>query len=179
MISYFLCWEEGSPLKVRLFLVAQCFMVNLHSTSGGLKPFPPKAGFLTLRCMLAHPRFQTPASISPWLVIFFPLKCFAFLSDSAVAKERQFLHAVFFLSIFLIKLSLLRKSNLIFHIFSMKAIKSINSLQKEWDAVGYSKEESPWKLFPWDPVLCRLQAWWREERKAKGREDIPCPFCCR
>ena len=38
--------------------------------------------------------------------------------------------------------SLQRKSNLILNIFSMKAIKNINSLQKEWDNVGYSKRES-------------------------------------
>lgn len=43
--------------------------------------------------------------------------------------------------------SLQRNSNLIFSIFSMKAIKSINSLQKERNTVEYSKEESPWKLF--------------------------------
>ena len=71
-----------------------------------------------------------------------------------------------------------RKSNLIFNIFSMKAIKSINSLQKEWNTVGYSKEESPWKLFSWDPVLSRLQAWLSEERQAKGREETRCLFCC-
>jgi hypothetical protein len=60
----------------------------------------------------------------------------------------------------------------------MKAIRSINSLQKERNTVEYSKEESPWKLFSWDSELSRLQAWLSEERRAKRRGEISCPFCC-
>ena len=154
-------------------MVSLCHLQHMEE----LRLFLPKAGFLTFRYTNAYPRFQTPASISLWLALSSSEMLIFFLTVSW-QKDRVSSCCVFTFHFPDKTVSLQRKSNLIFNIFSMKAIKSINSLQKEQNAVGYSKEESPWKLFSWDSVLSRLRAWLSEERKAKRREETSCPFCC-
>lgn len=111
---------------------------------------------------------MTSCFLSCFVLVFF--WTILFLLCNRIVAERQFLHAVFPFHFPDKTISLQRKSNLILNIFSMKAIRSINSPQKEWNAVGYSKGESPWKLFSWDSELSRLQAWLSEERRVSWRE---------
>ena len=123
-------------------------MINLYHLqhSEELRSFHPKTGFLTFRCTHAYPCFQMHASISLWPVIS-SSEMFFYLLTVWWQKDRVSSCCVFTFHFPDKTVSLQRKSNLIFSIFSMKAIKSINSLQKERNAVGYSKEESPWKQF--------------------------------
>lgn len=140
-----------------------------------LRSFPLKTRFLTLRCTHAYPSFQTPVSISLWLVISLPeMSFFFFLSESLVAKDIVSSCCVFTFYFLDKTVSLQRNSNLIFNIFSMKEIKSINSLQKERNTVGYSKEritmETVFLRF------CTLQApgttKWRKAGEGKRRNTL-------